>query len=219
MSCAKEEQHNFKLKGYVQGLKKGTVYLQKQQDSLIITLDSLEIKGEPNFELHTNLNEPEVLYLKLDKNASEEEMVVFFADTGVTEIRTTRQLFNFNAKIKGSKQQEKLDEYLTTMTKLNNRNLEKLKTNFESKSNTTFNEQQQNFLLQKYRYTINFAVNNKNSEVAPYLALYEIPNTSIRYLDTIYNSLTPQIKMSKYGKLLKETIDQRTVDENNSLPN
>ena len=47
VSCAKEEQHNFKLKGYVKGLKKGTVYLQKQQDSLIITLDSLEIKGNP----------------------------------------------------------------------------------------------------------------------------------------------------------------------------
>ena len=68
LSCASEgSQHNFKLKGFVKGLKKGTVYLQKQQDSLIITLDSLEIKGNPNFELHTNLEEPEILYLKLDK--------------------------------------------------------------------------------------------------------------------------------------------------------
>jgi len=215
VSCAKEEQHNFKLKGYVKGLKKGTVYLQKQQDSLIITLDSLEIKGNPNFELHTDLEEPEVLYLKLDKNASEEEMVAFFADTGVTEIRSTRKLFNINSKIKGSKQQDILEEYLSTMSKLNNRNLDKLQSNFESNNGTTFNEQQKRFLKQKYTYTINFALYNNTSEVAPYLAVYEIPNTSIKYLDTIYNSLTSEIKISKYGKLLKKTIEHRTSVESN----
>ncbi|WP_456439124.1 DUF4369 domain-containing protein [Psychroserpens sp.] len=221
ISCAKEEQHNFKLKGYVKGLKKGTVYLQKQQDSIIITIDSLEIKGEPNFELHADLEEPEVLYLKLDKNASEEEMVVFFADTGVTEVRSTRKLFNYNAKIKGSKQQDVLKEYLTTISKLNDRNLDALKSNFEaSKTNDTtmnvsFEEQQNKFLKQKYLYTINFAMNNRDSEVAPYLAVYEIQNTTVHYLDTIYNSLTPSIKSSKYGKLLKKTINQRTTEEAN----
>lgn len=215
VSCSKEEQHNFKLKGYVKGLKKGTVYLQKQQDSLIITLDSLEIKGDSNFELYADLDEPEVLYLKLDKNASEEEMVVFFADTGVTEIQSTRKLFNFNSKIKGSKQQDVLEDYLTTINKLNNRNLDLLQSNFESNSSVTFDEQQQRFLKQKYTYTINFALGNNDSEVAPYLAVYEIPNTTIRYLDTIYQSLTPKIKASKYGKLLKETIEFRTLSENN----
>ena len=221
MSCEKEEQHNFKLKGYVKGLKKGTVYLQKQQDTLIITLDSLEIKGEPNFELHADLDEPEVLYLKLDKNASEEEMVVFFADTGVTEIRSTRKLFNYNAKIKGSKQQVVLEDYLATISKLNDRNLDALKANFDSSNiidstmNVSFEEQQNMFLKQKYSYTINFALYNNDSEVSPYLAVYEIPNTSIRYLDTIYNSLTNPIKLSKYGKLLKETIDLRTSIESN----
>ncbi|WP_431134975.1 DUF4369 domain-containing protein [Psychroserpens mesophilus] len=215
MSCEKDTDSNFTLKGYVKGLKKGTVYLQKQQDSLLITLDSLEIQGEPNFELHTNLEEPEMLYLKLDKNASEEEMVVFFADTGVTEIHSTRKLFNYNSKIKGSKQQEVLEEYLSTISKLNNRNLDVLQSNFESNSGTSFNEQQQNFLKEKYRYTINFSLGNNNSEVAPYLAIYEIPNTSVRYLDTIYNTLTPQIKASKYGKLLKETIEFRKAEDNN----
>jgi len=215
ISCGKDKKTNFTLNGYVKGLKKGTVYLQKQQDSLMVTLDSLEIKGEPNFELHTNLEEPEILILKLDKNDDEENYVSFFADTGVTYIRSTRKLFNFNAEIIGSKQQEVLEEYLSTLTRLNNRNLDMLQSNFESKSATSFNEQQENFLKRKYTYTINFALNNKNSEVAPYLALYEIPNTTVRYLDTIYNSLTPPVKISKYGKLLKETIDLRTSTENN----
>ena len=221
VSCAKEEQHNFKLKGYVKGLKKGTVYLQKQQDSLIITIDSLEIKGDPNFELQTDLEEPEVLILKLDKNDDQENWVSFFADTGVTEIRSTRKLFNFNSKIKGSKQQDVLEDYLTTISKLNDRNLDALKSNFEasktidSTKNVSFEDQQNKFLKQKYRYTINFAMTNHDSEVAPYLAVYEIQNTTVHYLDTIYNSLTPKIKTSKYGKLLKETIDKRTSEETN----
>ena len=214
VSCAKEEQHNFKLKGYVKGLKKGTVYLQKQQDSLIITLDSLEIKGNSNFELHTDLEEPEILTLKLDKNDNEENWVSFFADTGVTEIQSTLKLFNFNAKIKGSKQQEVLEEYLSTLLKLNNRNLDMLQSNFESNNKTSFGEQQEKSLKQKYTYTIQFALNNPDSEVSPYLAVYEIPNTTVRYLDTIYTTLTPEIKASKYGKLLKETIDTRTSLEN-----
>jgi len=213
VSCAKEDQHNFKLKGHVKGLKKGTVYLLKQQDSLIITLDSLEIKGDPNFELHTDLEEPEILTLKLDKNDNEENWVSFFADKGVTEINSTVKLFNFNAKIKGSKQQDVLEEYLSTLTKLNNRNLDLLQSSFNSNGNTTFSEQQQKSLKQKYTYTIQFALNNNDSEVAPYLAVFEIPNTTVRYLDTIYQTLTPPIKESKYGKLLKETIELRKTEE------
>ncbi|WP_299224744.1 DUF4369 domain-containing protein [uncultured Psychroserpens sp.] len=222
-SCANDkQQHNFKLKGYVKGLKKGTVYLQKQEDSTVITLDSLEVKGNPNFELHTNLEEPEVLYLKLDKNVKDEEMIVFFADTGTTEINSTLKLFNYNAKIKGSKQQEVLDDYLTMITKSNNRNLDMLQSNFEALKNSpdsikdkSFQEQQNKFLRLKYSATINFALNNRDSEVAPYLAIYEVPNTSIRFLDTIYNALDNDIKASKYGKLLKDTIDKRKEAELN----
>lgn len=215
ISCGKDTDSNFTLKGYVKGLKKGTVYLQKQQDSIIITLDSLEIKGDPNFELHTNLEEPEILTLKLDQNDNQDNWVSFFADAGVTEVKSSTKLFNFNAKVKGSKQQEVLEEYLSTLLKLNNRNLDALQSNFESNSNTSFSEQQQKSLKQKYTYTIQFALNNPDSEVAPYLAVYEIPNTTVRYLDTIYNTLTPSIKNSKYGKLLKETIDLRLATETN----
>lgn len=221
VSCTLEAQHNFTLKGHVKGLKKGTVYLQKQQDTLLITLDSLEIKGDPNFELYANLDEPEVLFLKLDKNASEEEMVVFFADSGVTKINSTLKLFNFNAKIEGSKQQDVLENYMMTISKLNDRNLDLMKENFEtlkSKDSITvpsFADQQNNFVKRKYSYTINFALNNKDSEVAPYLAVYEIPNTTIHYLDTIYNTLSAPIKTSKYGKELKATIDLRKSEENN----
>ena len=64
-----------------------------------------------------------------------------------------------------------------------------------------------NSLKRKYLFTVNFALNNKISEVAPYLALTEIYNARIDYLDTINNSLTPKVKASKYGKELNSFIN------------
>ncbi|MEH6538182.1 MAG: DUF4369 domain-containing protein [Psychroserpens sp.] len=219
-SCGKEEQHDFTLKGHVKGLKKGTVYLQKQQDTIMVTLDSLDINGSSNFELHTNLAEPEILFLKLDKKDNEEGTVVFFADKGITEINSTLKNFNFDAVVKGSKQQEVLDEYLLMMSKFNNKNLDMIKESFESQKakdtskiaalKTDFD----NLLKRKYLYTINFAVNHPDSEVSPYLAISEVPNTSIKFLEEIYTSLNDNIKASKYGEQLKAFIEERKSEEN-----
>ena len=57
-------------------------------------------------------------------------------------------------------------------------------------------------------FTVNFALNNKDSEVAPYLALTEIYDAKTSYLDTINNTLTPKVKASKYGKELQTYIDE-----------
>ena len=58
-------------------------------------------------------------------------------------------------------------------------------------------------LKRKYLYTINFALTNKKLEIAPYLAVNEIGDANIKYLDTIYKSLPEHIKASKYGIQLK----------------
>ncbi|MFC4721081.1 DUF4369 domain-containing protein [Geojedonia litorea] len=221
LSACNTETHNFTLKANIKGLKKGTVYLERDLDSTFLTLDSLVINGNSEFELHTNLEEPEVLYIRLNKNANEQVAAAFFAVEGVTEFNSTLKNFNFDAKIKGSKQHELLEEYMTTISKLNNRNLDQIKENFENRKsndsigNMSFQDYQNNLIKRKYSYTINFALNNKTSEIAPYLAVYEIPNTSTRYLDTIYNSLQDNLKTSLYGKKLKVIIDQRKAAPSN----
>ena len=63
-------------------------------------------------------------------------------------------------------------------------------------------------MRRKYLYTTNFAINNKDSEVSPYLALTEIYNARINLLDTINNSLTAKVKASKYGKELQSFIEK-----------
>ncbi|WP_299395773.1 DUF4369 domain-containing protein [uncultured Gelidibacter sp.] len=213
-SCAKDNS-NFTLKGSIKDLKKGTVYLQRIDDTLLVSIDSLQINGESQFELHTNLEEPEVLYLKLDKNGEESGIIPFFADQGVTEINTTLKNFYMDAKIKGSKQQERLEEYNKMMDRFKEKNLDLIKNNLEARKsqdssliNSSFKEYN-NLILRKYLYTINFAMNNKDSEIAPYLAVSEISDANVKYLDTINNALTPEVKSSKYGKILQELISER----------
>jgi hypothetical protein len=55
-------------------------------------------------------------------------------------------------------------------------------------------------------YATNFAINNKNFEVAPYIALSEIYDINIKYLDTIQKSMSPKVAKSLYGKKLTEYI-------------
>lgn len=219
-SCSKDSS-NFTLKGSIKGLKKGTVYLQKVNDSVLVSVDSLQINGDSVFELHTHLDEPEVLYLKLDKNGKGDNLIPFFADKGVTEINTSLKHFFSDATIKGSKQQEKLEEYKKMISKFQDRNLDLIKDNFEAQKNQdsllmdSSAKEYDRLIIRKYLYTINFAVNNKDSEIAPYLAISEIPDANVKYLDTIRQALTPDIKASKYGEELQKLIEDRKKEQLN----
>ncbi|PNQ73681.1 hypothetical protein C1T31_04905 [Hanstruepera neustonica] len=217
-SCSKE-QHDLTVKGTVKDLKKGTLYLQKMQDSILINVDSLVISGQAEFELHSDLESPEVFFLHLNKtNEDSDRKIVFFADKGITEIHTSLKDFAFNAKINGSEQQKKLEEYLKMMERFNDKNLDLIKNEFDAKAandSILLEENQKDFenlVKSKYLYTVNFAVTNNDSEVAPYLALTEIYDAQIKWLDTINNALTPKIKNSKYGKELESFIAKRKAE-------
>ena len=214
VSCAKDTS-NFTLKGNIKGLKKGTVYLQRLNDSSLVTIDSLIINGNSEFELHTELESPEMLYFKLHQYDNKEHLIPFFASDGITEINSTIKRFESDLQIKGSKQQEKWEEYKKMMARFNDQNLDLIKDNFDAqkendttKLNTTV-KKHENLIKRTYLFTINFALNNKDNEVAPYLMLSEISDANIKYLDTVNNALTPEIKASKYGKELQTYINER----------
>ncbi|WP_100615489.1 DUF4369 domain-containing protein [Confluentibacter citreus] len=219
VSCAKETP-DLIVKGTVKGLKKGTIYLKKEQDTAIVTVDSVIINGIPDFELHSNIESPEIFFLYLDKNSSEDDRIPFFADKGITEINTTMKNFVFDAKINGSEQQKVWEKYKLMATKFNERNLDLIKEDLESQQagdTSKLNRIQKDYdnnLKRRYLYTVNFAINNKDSEVAPYLALTEIYNAKISLLDTINKSLTPKVKASKYGVELQKFVDQIKLEEN-----
>ncbi|RLJ62416.1 uncharacterized protein DUF4369 [Lacinutrix venerupis] len=219
-SCGDKTSDSLIVKGNIKGLKKGTVYLKKAKDTTIVTIDSMVINGNSNFELQSKIDTPEIFYLYLDKYNNEDNRITFFADKGITEINTSLKRFNYDAKIKGSKQQKILEEYISVASKFNNKNLELIKENFDAiKANDTVlinstEKTYKNLEKRKYLYTVNFAINNRDSEVAPYLALSELYNANIKYLNMINDTLTPTIKTSHYGKELQGFINKIKEEEN-----
>jgi len=220
ISCHKEEQFDLTVKADIKGLKKGNVYLKKINDTTLIIVDSLIINGNSEFELHSNLESPEMFFLYLDKNSNEDRRIPFFADKGVVEIKTSLKNFELDAQVTGSEQQKILEEYKKVAGRFNEQRLDLIKENFEAqKENDTakhseVQKENANLIKRKYLYTVNFAINHKDSEVAPYLALTEIYDANVKWLDTINNSLTPKIKVSKYGKKLQAFIDNIKEKEN-----
>ena len=198
--------------GTVKGLKKGTIYLKKVQDTVLVTMDSIIINGTSDFKLVSDITEPEMFYLYLNKNTKEDDRISFFGDKGLTTIQTSLNNFAYDAKIKGSKQHETLEEYLGMISKFNDKNLDLTKALFDAaKDNDTITLKKtetalKTFTKRKYLYTANFAVSHSDSEVAPYLALSEIYDANIKYLDTINSVLSPKVKASKYGKELNQYI-------------
>jgi len=216
LACSSKES-NLIVKGNIEGLKKGTLYLQKVEQDSLINIDSVTIRGDANFVMETYITSPQIMYLFLDKvdNASYIERIEFFAEEGEVEINSTLKNFQIDAKVKGSANQEKLVEYKKMISRFNDSNLDLIQKNFEAQRDNNeeeliaINREYERLLARKYLYTVNFAINNKNLEIAPYLALSEVFDANIKYLDTIYNSMTPQVKESLYGKELKDFLRER----------
>jgi hypothetical protein len=202
------------LNGNIKGLKKGTLYLQHVQDTTLVTVDSLEIEGDGNFTFKTELESPELFYLYLDKKDNNDinDRLSFFAEPGIITINTNWNSFDTKAKITGSKSHEKLEEYLKVMSKNNLRGLELIQ--MTAKMDRELNQQEMDSIemlytrniQRNYVYAINFALNNKDSYVAPYIAVKEIPEANSMYLDSIAAVLPDSVANSKYGRELQAFI-------------
>ena len=217
-SCSKKST-DLVVTGTVKDIKKGTIYLQKIIDTTLVSVDSLTFNGNSTFELSCELKEPEVLYLNLNDNSSDSERIRFFAEKGNVVINTSLKRFGLDAEINGSSLNKQLEDYYKIANRFDDdaldlmvKQLEAAKTGDTNKINIA-NKNSDNNLKRKYLYSINFAMNHKNSEVAPYIALAEIYDANIKYLDTIYNALPKDIANSKYGKELNDFIGKRKETE------
>lgn len=221
VACGKETNGNLTITGKVDGLKEGTLFLQKVIDTSLVTLDSLVVNGDPSFSFSTTIDEPELLYLYLDKKDFNDlnDRIDFFAEPGEMTINTTLRRFQNDVKITGSKNQAELEKFKDFMSKFNTKELALLKEGLEAQkdSNSTkikeINTQINNYAKSRMRYILNYAFTNKDKELTPYIITTETFDANVRFLDTIYQQLTPKIAASKYGKELKALIEKRKAEE------
>ena len=204
------------VSGNIDGLKKGTIYLQIQQDSIIVSIDSILLEGNSNFKLETEINEPDIYYLYLDKNDGDSlnDIITFFGNNGEINIKTSLKNFDSSYEISGSKNTELLQEYFSIIRKFNLQNLDLLEIFYKAQIENnqakidSVNTQIENLIKRRYLYTLNFATNNSEFEISPYLAVSQIADVNQEFLLKLYDTLPEKIKNSKYGKILQTlTLD------------
>ncbi|WP_309609100.1 DUF4369 domain-containing protein [Flavobacterium sp.] len=217
-ACSEERSANtLEITGNIKGLTKGKLYIQKVQDTTLVVLDSIILNGKSNFNSTLKLESPEMLYLFVDRGVSNsiDNNLLFFAEPGKINIDTELEFFLAKAKITGSKNQELYEQYKAIVSKFNDQQLELIKSEILAPKATkeatkVENAKKQDLLLKRrYFYAANFALTNAKYEVAPYIALTDISDMNVKYLDTIQNAMSPKVAKSKYGKKLTAYLLER----------
>lgn len=218
VACQPKKQEGMTLNVNIEGLKKGTLYLQKF-DSLqnLQTIDSALANGNGKFFFRTDLQTPEIFCLFLEKeNANNQQnRIFFFAEPTEISVETHNESFDLTFSISGSETQKQWENYSKAIREFSKRNLDLLAAQLQAIKDK--NMQKADSLAQisnknKTRqalYSLNFALNNNQSYIAPYVVLTEGENIQTKYLDSVYNSLTQEVAKSKYGKELQEYIQLR----------
>ena len=140
---------------------------------------------------------------------------MFFAEPGKINIATDLEYFYSKAVVTGSKNNDLYENYKKISSKYNEQQLELTVAKLKAQKNkqmdlvASIQEKSNAIMKRKYLYAINFAVTNKDYEVAPYIALSEISDATIKYLDTIQKSISPKVAKSRYGILLTKYIGER----------
>jgi hypothetical protein len=214
-SCNKNESKtNFHITGNIKGLKKGTLYIQRILDTTLVAIDTITIDGNSTFTSDFDLKSPEMLYLFLDRGTSNslDNNLSFFAEPGTINIETTLESYISGAKITGSKNQDLFEEYKKINSRFTDEKLSLIEQKFnaiknkDAKAIDSLSAKQDSNIKRKYLYATNFAINNKDQEIAPYIALSEIYDINVKYLDTIQKSMSPKVAQSLYGKKLTEYV-------------
>jgi hypothetical protein len=210
VACSKEKElGNMVVQGKIKGIKKGTLYLKKMRDTLIVSVDSIRLFGKDSFTLSDNSTSPEMYFLTLDQNQS---TLSFFGEEGNITVNDQIEKFGISPRIEGSNNQKILEKYKEVANKFQDKQLDLLAANMQAQidsdieTSQSLRKQAEKQNLKKYIFTINFALNNSDTEAAAYITLTELVNANVKYLDSINNSLTKKVKQSYYGEKLAEFI-------------
>ena len=218
-ACSSKKEGNMIVKGQIKGLKKGTLYLQKMNDTLIVSVDSVALLGDDKFILTDNVESPEMYYLTFDGNITKKN-IMFFGEEGEITINDNVDQFGYKPEITGSKNQKVMDKFRDIDNKFKDERLAFIKKNFEARKAEDeelikkLDADYKKMMRRRFLFSTNFAITNADSEAAPYIALSELFNANIKLLDTINNSLSDKVKNSNYGKRLQKFVSEIKAKEN-----
>ncbi len=201
-NCRYNGKDSFNLNGKIKGLRKGKIYLQRNINDSLISIDSINMKSKNKFTFRGNLTAPEVYWIYI--KSKEYFKIPIFMEKGDINISINMDSI-LEAKVTGSKNHNKLIELKKMLSKFNyKKNLAyvnllqtkntKIKT--EIKDNMTKLEKTKNL------YILNFALQNKDMAISPYVIYNYLSESPKIYLDSIKKTMGEEALKSIYGKFL-----------------
>ena len=211
-NCSNHNDEMMILDLQVEGFKKGKIYLQKINDSVLVNVDSIYVEDDSYLQFKQKINSPEIFYIALNISKNDNR-IEFFAENSDITIKSNLKKFNSDYTVTGSFNDSIYRDYQNIIKKFNYEKLDLIEKSINLTKMQKFDSvnlienEIQNINKRKLLYSLNYAVNNGNSSVAPYIAINNFKNNDQLILDTIFRSLDENVLESKYGKKLSKLIN------------
>ncbi|MFQ3335092.1 MAG: hypothetical protein ACI87X_000711 [Candidatus Arcticimaribacter sp.] len=207
ISCGTPSKKAMNITGTIDGLRKGTLYLQKFLDTTLVSIDSFTVQKDKPFSLGDDIDYPQIYYLYLDKEDGDtlNDRITFFGEKGDITINSLLKTFESSAQVSGSENHVLWEDYQAMLRRFNAKSLDLVKNYLEEDSlsldvrEAKFDKDSKNLLKRRYLFALNYATNNADKEIAAYIGLYEISNVNPKLLDTLYSKMSKNVKNSTYG--------------------
>jgi peroxiredoxin len=206
-SCFKKDSYT--IKGHIEGMPEGYVYLQVYGDDGLVTLDSVMAKDN-QFEFTGKRESPEMVYITF--NGLEESFSLFLENSTIEisgKIDSLR-----NVKITGSSLQDLMNNFNTGMEIYQTRQNELYQQYQEAQAkNDTVAMKNMDATWEaidkeQNEYTRKFIADNNKTDVAPYLVLRRLVyDITLKELDSICATFGADLEKSVYVKKLKDRIE------------
>jgi peroxiredoxin len=209
-SCqmAKDE---FSIKGSIEGVETGKIYLQKLVEGQPQSIDTADVV-DGKFTFKGKMEMPDFRLLRLNE---QDYFAPFFLDN--SRITVTAKKDSLRASTyKGSPTQDIFKIYMTEVEKLN-KDMMALQAKYQNAMSTGNSDEAEKAKIDGQAmqdnnlfYTKNFVKEHKNSVVSAYFTLAVLAGqVEGAELDSIVSKFTPEISASEYVIKLKEMIQEQ----------
>ncbi len=212
ISCDKNETKKANLSIKINGFSQGEIELLRSQNESFTKIKTIQVDGQKVIQTELSISEPEIIFMKINRNNSNsiDNMVSFFVEPTNMTIETDLELFSHNLKVTGSKNQDAYQNYLLNIKKFGLQKVTLTEQLYKSSKNQAeLYDKVINSDVKKQLYTINFAFNNRDLEIAPYIALQNFDFQNTKLADSLYNVLGISARNCKYGKELAIAIKNK----------
>lgn len=219
ISCNKQANGEYTITGNIEGMSSGLVFLKKPNPAGmgLTPIDTVKII-DGKFEIKGKVLEPEINYLQIDKI---DTPIALILEEGNISVQINKDSIS-NSKISGTYNNDEFTTFNKQISSIRKRlegkissfqkeNMDKMMEAQKTNDTATINSLSKQYeLLQKdlTDYTFGYPKQHPKSFLSVLItqAMLNKPDFKMEEVETIFNSLDENLKTTKIGKEIKESI-------------